>query len=176
MTDEVNCFLEVFHDEIRSDFPFAHVAPVFTAGENKDRSAPGIMAGLDVGFSISDEECLLGRTDADLHERKRALEIPDPGFAAITARIGLMRAIKTAFDTAAGLGDILEHVIIDALELCFGEDPFADPGLIRDDEYLVAHLGELAYRIDRPGDKTELLDLGHVVAVAGKFINNAVAV
>ena len=62
MDDLGGCF-QVFDDVIRFDCPFAHIAAVFAALEHKNGFTAGIVTGLDIAFSISDEKSLLGMAD-----------------------------------------------------------------------------------------------------------------
>src|SRR3989338_3429136 len=128
--DDGDGFQEIGGDEIRTHRPRAHMPAVFAAGEDKDRFAPGVMSGEDIGLRVPDEKGLLRRADALVHRFKSLAHGTDFRLAAVAALIGAVRAIKNSLDPSPGLPDLVKHVVRDVAKLLFCVDALADAGLI----------------------------------------------
>src|SRR3989338_2445626 len=174
--DEGGGGLKVLDDVVGFDFPFAHVPAVFPAGERENSLASGIVPGLDVPFGVPDEERLLRVGNGLVQAFERLAQQAYAGLAAIAASVGTVGAVKTFGDLPAGLVHVFDHVPVNAFELAHGVNALTHAGLVGNDKDLAPALRQSADRFQSPGDKMKILHLGHVTAVTGKFIDDAVSI
>lgn len=174
--DDRNGFQEIGGDKIRTRRPRAHVAAVFAPGEDKDRFAPGLVPGEDIGFRIAYEKRLLRRADILVHRFKGLAHGADLRLAAVTPFVRAVRAIKDPLDPSAGLPDLVEHVVRDVAKFLFCVDALAHTGLVGYDKNREVLLGKGPQGLQAPRDKMKLFEFRHVFTVAGKLVDDPVSV